>query len=257
MRAAETGGERHTAWKDAEEMMMQTLKSERGMSLVEATIILAILATLTAVIAPSMGDYLEDARAMKTKEDVEALGMGLQRILRDTGFKALRVDGAVTHTLANRLDVVVSAGLAPAVAGGNYTPGATLIENAINWDALPAGNNDTFEEQLVINGTTAYVQPTTFNTRGKGWRGAYVNIAIGADPWGNRYAANTVFLASATDAAAGTGEGQLSGGWAKDVIVASAGPDGIMQALIEGTAGYGSGVLNSDDVIFVLQGNSR
>ena len=41
---------------------MRKWSSERGMSLVEATIILMVLATLTAVISPSIADYNNDAR---------------------------------------------------------------------------------------------------------------------------------------------------------------------------------------------------
>src|SRR5687768_14824473 len=103
--------------------MQKRLSSESGMSLVEATIILLVLATLTAVLSPSMGDYLEDARQMKAKEDVEVIGISVQRLLRDTGFKALRKNGATAHTLANRVDLLVTDGTVPGVTGGNYVPG--------------------------------------------------------------------------------------------------------------------------------------
>ena len=53
---------------------MRSWNSERGMSLVEATIILMVLAILTSVLAPSIGDYVNDARQVKAKEDLEALG---------------------------------------------------------------------------------------------------------------------------------------------------------------------------------------
>ena len=45
--------------------MKSRLKSNAGMSLVEATIILMVLAILTAVIAPSAADYVNDARHTK------------------------------------------------------------------------------------------------------------------------------------------------------------------------------------------------
>src|SRR5687767_7383196 len=57
--------------EDAEEIVMRKWNAEKGMSLVEATIILMVLAILTAVIAPSAGDYVNDARQTKAKEDVE------------------------------------------------------------------------------------------------------------------------------------------------------------------------------------------
>ena len=62
--------------KDAEEIEMRNYTSERGMSLIEATIILMVLAILTSVLAPSVGDYVNDARQTKVKEDIEALEIG-------------------------------------------------------------------------------------------------------------------------------------------------------------------------------------
>ena len=65
---------------------MRSWNSERGMSLVEATIILMVLAILTSVLAPSIGDYVNDARQTKAKEDLEALGTSVARLVRDTGL---------------------------------------------------------------------------------------------------------------------------------------------------------------------------
>lgn len=230
--------------------------SERGMSLVEATIILLVLATLTAVIAPSMGDYLEDAREMKAKEDVEALGISIKRLLRDTGLKGLALtNGTAVLTLVNRADVLTSEGIAPTVAGGAYTNAGNLTTSPMNWTT--AAQTDTFETHLVRNGSatlaTGYAQPSAAN-RGKGWRGSYLNAPIGADPWGYKYYANTAFLTVATNAAGALDEGKVF--WSKDVIVVSAGADNTLQAEIGGSAGGGSGVAASDDVVFIVQGNS-
>jgi type II secretory pathway pseudopilin PulG len=227
--------------------------SERGMSLVEATIILMVLAVLTAVIAPSMGDYLEDARQMKAKEDVEALGMGIKRLLRDTGFKGLRfTNGTTALTLGNRVDVLLSDGTAPTISGAAFASADNLTDAAtLNWNAVT--QSDSFESHLVRNSLgTPYATPTAGN-RGRGWRGSYVNAPIGADPWGFKYYANTAFLAVATDAA-GAAEGATY--WTKDVIVVSAGADNVLQAAIGGSTGGGSGVAASDDVVFVVQGNT-
>ena len=65
---------------------MRSWNSERGMSLVEATIILMVLAILTSVLAPSIGDYVNDARQTKVREDLEALGTSVARLVRDTGL---------------------------------------------------------------------------------------------------------------------------------------------------------------------------
>src|SRR5215467_8378394 len=83
--------------------MKRTVNAETGMSLVEATIILMVLALLTAVIAPSAGDYIEEARNTKAKHDVEAIGTGLVRLLRDTGLPCLSKTGA-SCSKANKVE---------------------------------------------------------------------------------------------------------------------------------------------------------
>jgi type II secretory pathway pseudopilin PulG len=241
---------------------MQKRNSERGMSLVEATIILMVLATLTAVIAPSMGDFLEDARAHKVKEDTESLGIAIVRMLKDTGLKGLKLDATTGFTEVNRVDVLISAsGTASSNSGTSYASGE-LNGGTADWDQTD--NDDTFENQLVKNfpggttdGSTSYTLPTEGN-RGRGWRGSYLNAVPGADPWGYKYYANVAFLVTATDSTAGTGEGQVSGFWARDVVVLSPGPDNIIQSTFGGSAGGGFGAAAAnDDVAFVVQGNTR
>jgi type II secretory pathway pseudopilin PulG len=255
---------RHQA--TAEKIMTRRLKGQRGMSLVEATIILMVLATLTAVLAPSMGDYVEDARNTKAKEDVEAIGTSIARLTRDTGQPCLQV-AAGACTLANRVGLLETAGNDPAIdtSAGFATAYTFTVANSIdgavarNWKASGATNItavDQADDQFVSN-IPAYAGPNfTLGggpKSGLGWRGAYLTGPIGGDPWGNRYEANTVFLTVATNSGAGTGEGQLSGGWSSDVIVISAGSNSTLQTAV-GSLG---GVAKGDDVTFVLQGSTR
>ena len=60
------------------------------MSLVEATLLLAIMATLASLIAPSIADYTNEARQLAARKDVEAIGSGILQVLRDTGSRCLR-----------------------------------------------------------------------------------------------------------------------------------------------------------------------
>lgn len=239
---------------------MTKLSSQRGMSLVEATIILLVIATLTAAIAPSMGDYLEDARDTKAKGDVQMLGLAVVRMLRDTGLKGLKIDAGVAFTESNRVDNLMSAGGTAAINAGAVFASGDINGGDINWDGND--NDDTFENQLVSNTpggvlASAYSTPAASN-RGRGWRGSYLNVPAGEDPWGYKYYANTVFLTVATDSTAGAAEGNASGFWAKDVVVLSAGPDNTIQSNIAGSGSNGFGMATpNDDVVFVLQGNTR
>ena len=107
------------------------------MSLVEATIILMVLSTLTAVLVPSISDYVNDAKSTKAKEDVEAIGGAIVRVVRDTGYNCLQLAGTLGCTLTNRVDVLVSGGNTPTVAAANFVAsgGAATITlgGGVNW----------------------------------------------------------------------------------------------------------------------------
>jgi type II secretory pathway pseudopilin PulG len=250
------------------------------MSLVEATIILMVLATLTAVISPSIADYNNDARQVKAKEDVEAIGTGVLRLLRDTGSRCLRKTGTTDCTKTNRVDLLVSAGNTPrAISNGAdaVLADAESIQDAtlaLNWlpdaQAPSAGQRDTVDEQLIVNTTTPYTAAAFTGGGGPkmklGWRGAYINGPVSGDPWGNLYQVNSVFLAVATDATDSAGapdqtqEGMKQAGWKRNVLVVSAGANSIVETEFGGSAAGAGGagvVAGGDDIIYVMRGSTR
>lgn len=235
--------------------------NEVGMSLVEVTIILMTLAILTAVAAPAITDYVQDARDTKAKEDIEAIGTAVSRLVRDTGKPGLVLVASTAFTEANRVDLLVSEGNVPDVGTQASYTNANL-NDSINWDegdATGYANDDTMLNQFLAN-APAYTVPQTEDftqpgpSFGIGWRGAYLGRAIGPDPWGNRYMATTAFLGVGTDAADTAADGYK--GWTRDAIVISAGRNGVMENPVGGTTNAGTGV-SGDDVYFVIAGNSR
>jgi type II secretory pathway pseudopilin PulG len=244
--------------------MKRNLKAERGMSLVEATIILMVLALLTAVIAPSAGDYVEEARNTKAKEDVEAIGMAIVRLVRDTGLPCVSLNGA-SCVIAQKVELLMSgtsttANL-PTSDAAAYASGATFSSAAnVNWagataNPVAAGSRSLMDAHLVTNtiGYTAAGFTGGGGPRfGVGWRGAYLGN-VDVDPWGYAYQANTLFVGVATDAAAGTGQGALSGGWSPDLMVVSAGSNGNIQTAFGALGAAAVG----DDVVYVIQGSTR
>ena len=249
-------------------MLSRHVAREEGMSLVEATIILMILFLLTAVLSPSIGDYIEDARHTKAKEDIEALGISIQRLMRDVG-SCIKTDATDPCDMTNRVEIlrsngpdVVAADLGTTAAafasGGNVT-------GPLNWDDdQDAGVGDTFESQLVTNApnynTPAESSPTGYTIGGPqaglGWRGAYMAGPIGTDPWGKVYVANAVFLVVASDASDNAAEGGRRGGWSRDAIVLAAGPNGLYDSPFGGSANFGS-ERQGDDLLYVLRGDTR
>lgn len=258
-----------------EDIMRAKITGQRGMSLVEATIILMVLAILTSVIAPSMGDYVNEARNTKAKEDVEAIGTAIIRMVRDTGLRCLSRDTATPCNLANRVELLVSGSAVgsnePKVVSADYVPtaGTSSNDTGLNWagatnevaDASRALMTDQFVSNTLAG--TDYT-PVSFTggggpRAGIGWRGAYLTGPVDVDPWGFMYQANTVFMNVASNAAAGSSaEGELSFGYHSDVIVLSSGSNGTVQTAF-GSAGspFGSTAATGDDVIYTVKGATR
>ena len=247
--------------------MPDRLSSARGLSLVEVTIMLLVLMTLTGVLAPSIMDFVRDAQWVKAKEDCEAIGVSVVRLMRDVG-PCLKFNGKGSCTRINRADLLYSDGpdVTPADVSGEAAAGFNGGGNTagpLNWHTDSA-RGDSMEHQFVDNGGELdYPAPadlggytTAGPGAGLGWRGAYLSPPVGPDPWGRRYLVNTVFLTVARDAETGSGEGQRSGGWSRDTFCISAGPNGQFETPFGGNPGHGVS-RRGDDLIFIISGDTR
>ena len=277
-------------WVEFVEDVMNALKNnERGLSLVEVTIMLLVLMLLTSVLAPSMADFINDAKWVKVKEDCEAIGLSVMRLTRDVG-PCIKFRGTEGCSRNNRVDLMHSDGTQPDSSSVPWTAPAVsspnLYSGTLNWDT--AWRSDSLENQLVTNGSTVpYKTPTENGASqaglqfGLGWRGAYLSSPIGGDPWGHAYMVNSAFLAVATDSTAmdaradcshdarpgvsadcggggggSSNEGSIAGGWSYDTFCLSAGPNGLYESPIGGN-GHGGHVRGGDDFTYVISGGTR
>jgi type II secretory pathway pseudopilin PulG len=259
---------------------MHRLKSPQGLSLVEVTIMLLVLMLLTGVLAPSVMDFVNDARWVKVKEDCEAIGLTVARLTRDVG-PCLKFNGSGPCDKANRVDILASNG--PDVQAADLQGAAStdfsssaITPGSINWDNdSDALVGDRMENQFVTN-APGYATPQQNYPAsspvgpafGLGWRGGYLPSPIGPDPWGKRYLVNTAFLAMASDSSNGT-EMPLarvvrdmplptSGRWwNRDVFCLSPGPNGFYETYFGGcTSGDGT-CRGGDDFVYVISGSGR
>jgi hypothetical protein len=245
--------------------MRTKLTTAHGLSLVEVTIMLLVLMLLTGVLAPSIFDFVIDAKWVKVKEDCEAIGVSVARLTRDVG-PCLRFDASQKCTLANRVDLLYSDGpdvTDQDVAGdgaGAFNVGFA-IRTPLGW-WMEGERGDSMEDQFVSNGP-AYRTPNSLQTYAAvgpqfnlGWRGAYLSSPIGPDPWGHRYLVNSVFLAVAVDAQPDTFEGRRSSGWSHDAFCISAGPNGLYETGFGSNASRGVS-RQADDFIYIISGDTR
>jgi type II secretory pathway pseudopilin PulG len=243
---------------------MRILKAQRGLSLVEVTIMLLVLMLLTGVLAPSIFDFVNDAKWVKVKEDCEAIGLSIARLARDVG-PCLKKTPFAGCTENNRADLLTSDGPAPTIhpdITGDYFGNSNLDGN-IMW----TNSESTLEEQLVTNtnatwGVQIYPSAAGFgptNPHGVGphfnlgWRGAYLSAPIGPDPWGHRYVVTSAFLSVAYDESTGGRDFAADGGfmWNRDAVCLSAGPDGHVSSPIGGSTGGGLD-RKADDIVYVI-----
>jgi len=246
---------------------MRMIKGQKGLSLVEVTIMLLVLMLLTSVLAPSIWDFVHDAQWVKVKEDCEAIGISFSRLTRDVG-PCLRADPAnQLCDMANRLDVMYSDGDTPTIGLGTAVVNANITTK--NWTATPGARTDSMDNQFVTN-LAGYATPWdkfqvsgTFPVGpqfGLGWRGAYLSPPVGPDPWGSKYFVNSGFNAVASGAADGTVDGKFGEWWERDVVCLSAGPNQTIESWFgqyaSGSPNYGANRLG-DDFIFVISGSGR
>jgi hypothetical protein len=246
---------------------MRKLKGQKGLSLVEVTIMLLVLMLLTSVLAPSIFDFVNDARWVKVKEDCEAIGVTVARMDRDLG-PCLKFVGTAACDESNRVDILYSDG--PDVAATDVIPAdyasGNITPSAINWDndsdALVGDNmEDQFATNAPLYNTPSQNYPAPSFPVGPlfgiGWRGGYLAPPIGPDPWGRRYLVNTAFLGVATDSTTAADEGYYQRWWERDVFCISPGPNGLYETYFGGcTIDHGT-CRAGDDFVFIIQGSGR
>jgi prepilin-type N-terminal cleavage/methylation domain-containing protein len=183
-----------------------THRGHRGFTLIELTVVLAVIVTLALVLTPSITNFINDARVSRARADIGSLQAAITQFYKDNGFwpqwSVANNGGPGLDT--NKVDLLVSAGNIPTVASANL------------WTA---GTPDRFEDQLVAN-APGYTNRTATSTFG--WNGPYISNVINADPWNNRYAANI----SAIDNTIGITD--ASNNLKNAVFILSAGANGIL-----------------------------
>lgn len=160
---------------------------ERGISLIEATIVVTAVAILAGVAAPSASRALDRARVARAIGDMEAIKEAIYNF-RDEVFQGFTIDGTTSGT---EVQTAVSDGDIPAADITDDNGALSGVQ--MRWDDPvdnTTGLTDFLERHLVTNnprGSSANAYPST---GGSQWRGAYINAPLDPDPWGNRYAVN-------------------------------------------------------------------
>jgi type II secretory pathway pseudopilin PulG len=209
--------------------MLRQALSMRGLSLVEVTIMLAILLVLAGALVPVVSDSVNSARLVRARNDLSQLAAAVTAFQRDVGpfvFDGSQIRRVQTLSSLRVVDVLRSGGDMPAPADavppdetGTIVPAPSVDMSGAaltSWIGPPT--LDGMDNHLRVNGRNYPVSPLG---SGNGWNGPYVSRLIAGDPWGHSYLANIGFLKGTPP----------TPGRCRDcaVFILSAGPNGLLE----------------------------
>lgn len=256
----------------------QRFRSERGVTLVEAAVVLAVASILAAMSAPAINGYIEQSRQARVREDLETIGDAINQFITDTGEHQFLINAnggggtPPTRDDNNRVDLLVSDGDIPTLASA--VAAETFWTQSVNNGKVDTLSNHLIENAPAELSAQRYRNPTDIIVGSPGgnnidfartdssgfnapqaWRGAYLRSPVDPDPWGNRYAVNVAFLdPSPTNLLSNITPGFGVADYARlDVFVLSAGPD----EEIDTKSAQDGAVAGDDDFIYLVSAHAK
>jgi prepilin-type N-terminal cleavage/methylation domain-containing protein len=214
---------------------MRMTKSDKGFTLLEIIVVLAVLGALAAILSPVVFRYIDDANRARAQGDVRVIASAIRQMYTDTGRYAYFVDGTrVTRNHGPTDALFLTSNNAcnanPAPTGGCDTTRPTAAAGT-EWPDLASWRTQSLASQLIEN------DPGYATTGTTAWRGPYLGEVPSVDPWGHSYLVDIINANPATPTS-----------W---VIAVSAGPDGILQTAHSGAAAVltANPTVGGDDII--------
>lgn len=178
----------------------------RGFTLVEVTVLLAVVGVLVGLMASSVGDVLEQSRLLRTRDDVQQIGRAIVAFYQGNGFFPRTQDVVGDRPGSELLGGLVSDAPLP-----DATPSAS------DWTS---SRLDLMSAHLTRNGRGYRAKDPLGRF---GWAGPYLSADVHRDAWGYAYLVN-VFYLDPRDVLL-----DLDGTPLGAVYVLSAGPNGILE----------------------------
>lgn len=159
-------------------------KGERGFTMIEIVVVLAVIALLTAVLSPMVIKYVRDARIAKAAADTMAIGVAIAKLEQDVHHYPYH--SVATGNLRDdqrNVTTLVGPGEAPteSAIGKKWLAGDT--QGCLNGTYA----QDALNRHLVTNAAawnTSRTQDKPYS-----WGGPYLQN-LTPDPWGNQYLVN-------------------------------------------------------------------
>jgi len=224
------------------------MRNSKGFTLIEIIVAVALVAILSAAIAPSVLNNIAQGRVARAQSDVQAIAQGVMKFKGDTGIFPRLVNGASKDTIGAAFDFLASGG-SEAVAKFP-SRAATAKWGGTNTDFTgndnTAGSIEDLTHHLIYGTSRKAGTKDSVYTRvaaGKEEDPTAVGFRTGVissdplDPWGNAYMINVAPLGKA----------------GQPVWVISAGPNGLLETAVTDTGYFAQEILAGDDIGFRIQ----
>ncbi|MCP5108393.1 MAG: prepilin-type N-terminal cleavage/methylation domain-containing protein [bacterium] len=151
------------------------MKRIPGFTMIEAVIVIAVLAILGAIMVPIISNNISSARLARAGSDTATIGKAIVQFRKDTALWPIEEGGNRRRLLFSDTD---------ATNDGN--PDNSAIP--AGWNGIAAGERLSLEYNLIINAENYTRGPSAEGT--PVWNGPYLSETR-VDPWGNPYVVNS------------------------------------------------------------------
>jgi type II secretory pathway pseudopilin PulG len=222
----------------------RSIRGEAGAatSLLEAALVIAILAIVSTMALVAAMKHLDDARLSRATADAQMIGISIDSFMHDTGWAPVFKSGTARGPEDDMFLVLQTDGSEP------------QADTSLNWPTEDS-QRDRLDNQLIKNkpGGTGAAYPRMGEisyARFKGWNGPYTTSMPSSDPWGDKYFVN-IQLLTAKGVQMAHSTLTLSTGQRPAVFVVSAGPNRQLETRFDQVAeAFAAG---GDDVVFRIQ----
>ena len=209
--------------------------NSKGFTLIEIIVAVALVAILSAAVAPSVLNNIAQGRYARAQSDVQAIASSVMRFKSDTGVYPRLHNPRNADTIGAAIDFLASGGANFPAASTNGVWPTSFTAGVVQASTQSIGNHLIFGmEDLTADSYPRAATPD--DPASTGFRSGYIS-ADQLDPWGNCYLVNVAALGIA---------GQT-------VWVLSAGPNGIAETDVLVTGTGAAAAIVGDDIGFRIQ----
>jgi prepilin-type N-terminal cleavage/methylation domain-containing protein len=154
------------------------MRSNRGFTLLEMAVVLAVIAILAAILTPIVTGYIDQARVTRANSDTKKIAQAVLLYKRDTSV----FPGYAAYANGVAADSTVKACL----TSDGTTP--TAAQSAA-YSATCTGSTGDLQVYVNLNTMGVFTNNATSEKIGGGtkFRGPYLSGLGGQDPWGTEY----------------------------------------------------------------------